>query len=755
MQPLSVPLCEYCRVAVARAADPYCCDGCRTLAGISGPSRTKSTPSLDLLEERRLTEHFGRTQGEVVSFECHVDALACEACLQGLARLENHVPGLGDLRWDRNRSVLSFSFPREQEQPGHLGRILESMSLNPRWLRAGEQPVQNRTAVLRLGLTGAFAANIMLFAVPIYTGVTGTLQTVFEWLQLLVFLPVVFWSAIPIYRTAWVSLRMRHLSVDLPLALAFILGSIFSFASLAQGGHDLYFDSLSGFLFLILWSRSLLEKSLSKALATPDLGQFFEKPLFDVRRNDTPERLPWDRIAVGDELILNAGDRLPADAMLLSPSAEVETAWMTGERTPRLRLHGALMQAGTRLLSNEARMRVVKIAEESDFAKLLKSIHVAGDKLGADLEGRLASGLVLINFAVIAGLFILAAPLGIDELLRRAIALLIVACPCAVSFAAPLARARANKIAFQKGFWVRDPRVWDRLLSVNRIAFDKTGTLTGGLMRLSSDSPLIDAHWKRVILSLENVSRHPIAESLRRLWGPHELFEVADAQEIPGVGVDGRIMGVQYQIRGGTDEGGRIRLDLLRENVRVVEIRLQDDHQARVSEALDTLKRGRELYLLSGDRSARVQAFAKVHGFTSENAYGDLDPARKAEVLRQIAPDVYVGDGTNDLPAMKAAPVAVAVKAAALEAQAAADLVMFNGELIRLEEIFALAKATRTLNRRNLIFALIYNVLAGIAAVSGWIHPLAAALLMPVSSLLLLASTTWGTTALRKLEGRS
>lgn len=375
MQPQSVPLCEYCGVAYAREGDLFCCDGCQTLAGISetvAPSR--QTSPQNLVEDRRLTEHFGRTRGEVVSFECHVDALACEACLQGLARLENHVPGLGDLRWDRNRSVLSFSFPREQEQPERLGKILEGMRLNPRWLRAGEQPTQNRDSVLRLGLTGAFAANVMLFAVPTYTGVTGTLQVVFEWLQFLVFLPVVFWSAIPIYRTAWVSLRMRHLSVDLPLALAFILGSIFSFASLFQGGHDLYFDSLSGFLFLILWSRSLLEKSLSKALASPDLGQFFEKPLFDVKRNGQEERLPWDRLVIGDELTLTSGDRLPTDAILLSASAEIETAWMTGERTPRLRLQGALMQAGTRLLSAQAQMRVTKVASESDFAKLLKSI---------------------------------------------------------------------------------------------------------------------------------------------------------------------------------------------------------------------------------------------------------------------------------------------------------------------------------------------------------------------------------------------
>lgn len=754
MQSLPAPLCQFCQAAIARDGEAYCCDGCQTLDSVgasSSPADARPTAAPDLLADRRLTEHFGREQAGRVSFECHVDALTCEACLQGLAKLEARVPGLSELRWDRARSVLSFSFPREDARPALLGNLLDGMRLRPRWLRAGEQPAANRDGVLRLGLTGALAGNIMLFAVPVYTGVSGGLQSAFEWLQFLLFIPVALWSAVPIYRTAWVSLRLRQLNVDLPLALAFVLGSVFSTASLLSGGHDLYFDSLSGFLFLILWSRSLLERSLAKAIASPDLSHFFDKPLFAVERAGERLELPWDRLERDDRIFLSDGDRLPVDATLESEAVHVETAWMTGERSPRLRLRGSLLQAGVRLLSDRAVGLVLRPARDTEFAKLLQTLQSRGDKLGADLEGRLASGLVLTGFLVIAGMFLLAPHLGLGELLRRSIALLIVACPCAVSFAAPLARARANKIALKHGFWVRDPRVWDRLVGVSSIAFDKTGTLTGGLMRFGEGSPMIDPHLKRVILSLENISRHPVAESLRRLWGAHELLPVTDAREVPGVGVEGRIQGIFFEVKGEADSEGRVRIGLFRSGEKLVELFLQDESQPETKAALAKLGAGRELYLLSGDREERVRAFAAAHGFHNDHVYYDLDPLGKARVLELLQPEVFVGDGTNDLPSLKVAPVSVAVKAAAFEAQAAADLVMFDGHLGRLHEIFALAAATARLNRRNLAFALAYNLLAGTAAVAGWIHPLGAAVLMPISSLLLLASTTWGTRRLREL----
>lgn len=748
-------LCLYCEVNSRRAGDLYCCDGCQALSGLLEARPPHSSSHSD---DPVLIRDFGRDQGESVLFECHVDPLACEACLQGLVRLQNQIPEIRDLRWKRQNSVLSFEFAKGSEFPSRIFDLLQSMKLSPRWKKAnspdGKEQNQLRSRWLRIGLTGALAGNIMLLSFAIYAGLDGILKTAFEWLQFVLFVPVFFWAAVPIYRTAWMSWRLRQLSVDLPLAVAFVSGSVLSTVSLLQGGDSLYYDSLAGFLFLILASRALLEGTLASYLESPGLERFFDRVVFSVHRGQDQLRMSWMDLQVGDEVELESGDRIPVDGILQSPFAEIETAWMTGEKIPHLRLRGSEIEAGTRLLSKRALIEVTRLPQETQFAKLLQRLSDRGEKIGTSLEGKIGSALVVGCFLLIALLFLVAPGLGFDELFRRSIALLIVACPCAVSFAAPLARAKANQIALKLGFWIRDPLVWWRLGRIRRLAFDKTGTLTGGLFVMAPHSPMIDAHWKRVILSLENISRHPIAESLRREWGAMELFPVTDAREIPGQGVEGQIEGKSYRLKGEQDPERLLRVSLEQNGESVVQVLLQDEVVPSVEKTLGRFHKKFELFVISGDRKNRVQEFGRRYGFRSENLFSELSPEGKARALDQIQPDLYFGDGTNDLPALKKAPVSVAVGAASPEAQAAADILMVDAGFERCEELFEIAKETRFIHRRNLTLALVYNFAAGAAALFGVIHPLGAALLMPLASLGLLASTLRGTAALRHLGKR-
>lgn len=744
-------LCIFCGVAPSRAGDLYCCDGCGVLHRLETGTETAETPLTP--EDATFIRTFGQDEGSTFLFECYVDPLACEACLQGLTRLQTLVPQVRDLQWNRTSSVLGFRFLKEDARPARVFAVLESLHLSPRWKSGGEiAPARaQRDRTLRLGVTAALAGNLMLFSVPIYAGLAGSLQTLFEYIQSLIFLPVLVWSALPIFRTALASLRLRQLSVDLPLTIAFLAGAGFSYLSLFRGGHDIYFDSLAGFLLLILWSRSLLESSLVKYLESPTLERFFETPVFHVQRGGEPFWLSWKELRPGDEIELKIGDRVPTDGVLMSDAAQIENAWMTGEKAPLWRLRGATVQAGVRLLSKEARLKVEKPAEDSEFARLLRRIGPASEKIAARFEARLGSALVIACFAAIAALFLFAGTLGFDELARRGVSLLIVACPCAVSFAAPLARAKASQIAFKHGFWVRNPAAWDRLLGLRRIAFDKTGTLTGGLFAMSPQSPMIDRHWKQVILTLENVSQHPIAESLRRAWGALPLLPIEDAREIPGRGVQGKIGGALYEIRGTEDAGGLLELALHRDGDLVAHLVLQDEAGPTTEKALRRLRLHYELFIVSGDRRSRVDAFGERYGFEKSRLFGGLTPDEKVRVLSEIQPDVYIGDGTNDIPALRSAPVSITVQAASLEARAASDVLMLAGDLARCEDLFAIAEATRRLNRRNLAFALSYNLLAGAAACAGLIQPLLAAVLMPVSSFVLLASTLRGTKELRRL----
>lgn len=746
----AVALCQFCHLVPTQPDQHYCCEGCATLAGLVNHGPLARVP-----EDRRLLATFGERTPRGIQFRCAVEPLACEACLVGLSRLEKIFPFILDISWDRRDSILSFELVPEEASPTAVFGFLQDLGMKPRWLKpleGLEQGNQQRAQILRLALTGAFAGNIMMFAIPIYAGLTGTLATVFEWIQLAIFLPVLFYSAKPVFQTAWSSLRLRQLSVDLPLAVAFLMGSIFSIVQLLQGGHDLYFDSLSGFIFLILLSRFILDRALYRFAESPDIGHFFNQPLYRLRRAGEELYETWDQIRPGDELELERGSRLPVDGILLSEAAEFENSWMTGEIFPILRLRNSEVEAGVSLLSKEARIRVLRTADKTLFARLVREVQRTREKLKVGSEARLGVALVVACFVASGFLFAFHSTLGFAEAFRRSLALFIVACPCAVSFAAPLARARAARLASKLGFLVRKAEAWSSLVEVKSVAFDKTGTLTGGYFSIAPNSPLLDDRWKRIILSLENISRHPVAESLRRAWGVPPLLPVESAHEIPGVGVEGIIEGEHYLLRTGSEDEVYLRLELLRRGHVVAEIVLEDSMKPGTRESLRTLAKHYKIYIISGDSQVRVDRFAQWLRLPAASVFGGLKPEEKRAKIAQIQPELYFGDGTNDLLALREAPVAVAVGPASLEAQSVSHIIMHAPDLLHLPRLFLLAREVRSLIGRNFQLAATYNIVAGGMAVTGHMGPLLAAVLMPIASLILTASTLWGTSAMRSME---
>jgi len=759
---LSNSNCDYCRINPRRAADLFCCDGCALLAQMEHKKLDPSSDQGPSLEDQKLTLDFGKQQGGLTAFYFQVDPLACEACLQGLVRVREFYPAIRDIEWDRNLSSLKILFYHGQELPTQIYGFLKSLKLNPKWLsRDSLHKVRSvhRQRILRIGLLAALAGNIMMFAVPTYVGIAPEWKPLFEHVQGLIFLPVLLWGALPIYQSAISSFRLRQLSVDLPLALAFLSGSLLSYASLIQGNGQIYFDSLSGFLFLILLSRFLMENSIANSLRAPTLETLFDNPYFKVRScsnrasiTSSFEDRQIGEIQVGDLVQVPQGGRIPVDGVLISEGVEIDTSWLDGESLPRLRMKGASVSAGAKVISANALIRVECEPLKTDFAKLIGEVSKVSEKLGTSWEAKVGNWLVLACFGLILFLMTQIGSLGSSEVFKRSLALLIVACPCAVSFAAPMARARASFIARKLGFWIRDPKVWDRLRDPQKIAFDKTGTLTEGILKLSQDSPMIDEHLKRIILSLENQSQHPIAEALRKAWGQKELFEVSNGREVVGQGVEGSINGHFYELHRRAVTTGGAQLVLRRDHREVLELDMDDSGKPEVLAALKELQKTRSLYLLSGDTTTRVHTFARKIGVPVSHAWGGLTPQEKLKVIQELAPDVYVGDGTNDVLALRSATVSVAPASAAAEAKAAADLVMMGSEVHRLGVLFEIGAESRKVVQRNLQISLIYNVFAGAAAVFGMINPLVAAVLMPISSLALGFSTLMATRKLRDIE---
>ncbi|MDW8190863.1 MAG: HAD-IC family P-type ATPase, partial [Pseudobdellovibrionaceae bacterium] len=597
----------------------YCCLACEILDGLKSKEKKQGTSPTDLpsAEDHAIQSLFGIPEKGGYKYFCEVEPIACAACLFPLAQLPQYVDGLTDLRWDRHTNRLSFTLPQDRSSPTYVFQLLKKMGLAPRWYRINETAnrSQPQSSSLRIGVTGALFGNIMLFAIPIYGGLSGELANIFFFIQGLLFLPVLFWSARPFYQGALVGLRTNTLSTDLPLSLAFLVGSIFSYVGLFLREKEwIYFDSLSGFIFLILLSRYLLERAVIKEETSIPIENFLETsvlPIFDEQNKDKP--LAWKSIfqlKAGDIIGLEQQQRLPANGILLDSQAEFEHSWMTGEWEPETYGKNSPIPAGSRLLSSKAYLRLEQNPEESQFIKLLQSLKSTGQKISTQEESLIGQILVLGSFLGAVALAFIAPHLGTLEILRRSLALWIVACPCAVSFIAPLTRALGARLAYHLGFWIRDAGVFHKLPKVKTIAFDKTGTITQTLINIDQDAPLLDNWLKRVILSLESISCHPIARAFRATFGAMELLPVTNHREIIGQGVEGQIDGHHFQITKSAHNPQVI--ELKKNDKAVVSFSLKESIPHPLIQWLKNLSSRFNLYVISGDHPSRVEELTRL-----------------------------------------------------------------------------------------------------------------------------------------------
>jgi Cu2+-exporting ATPase/Cu+-exporting ATPase len=753
-------LCLYCHSAPARAGNPFCCKACETLYEIKffqdqNPEPKSPPPSFNE-EDALIQKHYGLKVGNEIYYSCSVERLACEACLQQLSELKTIWPYIQDLRWDRGSSTLNISLPKEAGNPSQLFQILSRMGLKPRWNNPEDSKNQNnqmRSSLLRLAITGALFGNIMLFSVPIYGGLEGSLASLFFIIQGVLFLPVVLWSAQPFYRTSLVSLKLRTLSTDLPLTLAFLIGSVISYVALfLQKTEWVYFDSLSGFLFLILLSRYLLEKSLWQTEQHHTLDRYFEKAYFLAQSGENPPTLKHLlKLKSGDILTLETNQRVPADGILLSECSDMDTSWISGEFWPQTFGKGSRIRAGSLLVSPSCRIQITEQPQDSQFVKLLSSLKPKGQKIQSGLESKIGVTLVTLSFMTAFILFMLFQNLGLEELIKRSLALWIVACPCAVSFAAPLTRATGSILAEKLGFWIRDTSVFEKLHHVKKIAFDKTGTLTDSFLNLNLNLPILDPHYKKIILSLESISHHPIAKAFRKSLGYQELYSIAQVEEISGVGVQGYINQDFYELKKSENQKNAS-VELKKNGHTLLNLNFEEQvHPCLVKVFQDLLKQF-EIYILSGDHPDKVSKVAKTLGIPKKNVYSSLSPNEKKEIIQKIHPDLYIGDGTNDILAMQNAPLSLSFGNASFEAQTASQIIMTHSDFEKLPLLFQLSQEVKNLLHRNFGIALIYNVGAGYLAVTGRIGPLEAAILMPIASLVLLVSTQLKTSWLNRTE---
>lgn len=766
--------CLHCGRPSPRGA-VYCCRGCEAvyavlkerglgdyyrLQGSASPRPAEySEENFSFLDD----ESFLSAYGDAGEMRFFLEGVHCAACVWLTEKIPDFVPNVESLRLDLSEAVATVRL-RTGGSFSAVARELGRFGYRPHPVKRDEadalRTAENRQHLARMGVAAAASGNIMLLAIAAYAGADGRFADAFRWMSFALYLPIVLYSAIPFYRSAWGALRARSLSIDVPIVIGILVGTAASVANLARGEAHVYFDSLSTLVFLLLATRYVLRRVQQRAMALSRVA-YFASPLqarrWSNERKDY-ETVRTDALRAEDRVRVLPGECVPADGMVIDGESTLNCALLTGESNPRAVAPGTSVHAGTWNVSAPIVLRVSCSGAETRLGKILESVergmtekapivtHL--DRVG---QAFVAAVLVLCVAAFAWGAFALG---DWHEGLNRALAIAIVVCPCTFALATPMAISMAIGRCAREGLLVKGADALERFSRVDCVYFDKTGTLTTGELEV--------VDWKEyatgaleALVALEAHSAHSIARAIRRKFHGIAVLadDVSDFREDIGRGISGVYAGRRFEVR-------RLRsffpsasnpnliesaIGVYRDDVLVGELRVDDRIRSDAKTAIRALEDlGISVGILSGDARASVEKVAQELEIERARVAAELSPERKREIVATESKVLMVGDGANDAPALAGAFASVAVRGGMEISLRAAGAFASQPGVASIPELIRIARKTFAVIRRNLVFAVLYNVIGIVVAFSGHLSPLFAAVLMPMSALTVIASTVLG-----------
>jgi Cu2+-exporting ATPase len=631
-----------------------------------------------------------------------------------------------------------------------------------------QAPAASRDLVWRLGVCVAIAMNSMIFGISIYAGLDrGPLFDLFTTLNFAFGAVAVGVGGSVFFRSAWRALRQRLLHLDLPIALGIALafaGSAYSY--LVRRSEAAYFDTVDVFIALMLLGRFLQERAIERNRAWLLASDGTDGLLARRVRDDRVELVRCAELLEGDVLLVAPGDLVPVDASLERTGATFSLDWIVGESRPREYAAGDLVPAGAFAAGDEAvTVRARTPFAESPLSELLRAPERAPDLARATpWYQRLAKIYVVAVLAIAAAGFVawwavtgdLARAMGVTT------AVLIVTCPCAFGIAVPLGYEMAQAGLRRAGLFVRRASFLDRARSVRRIVFDKTGTLTTGALSVGNPAAIagLDPSARQALYDLVARSGHPKSAAVREALGTSgvRLDLGARVVEHAGHGLEMTRGGRRWRLgepswaapgnAGAVDVALSVDGQLVASLVTTEQLRADAAREVR-GLAAD----GCEVWLLSGDAQARVDAAGDAAGVPVERAIGEQTPQAKARFLdaHDHGDTLFVGDGVNDALALDHAHVSGTPAVDRPYVPARADFFFVTPGLAPVRLALRIARALAQVVRADLAIALAYNVVAIALALSGRMSPVLCAILMPASSLTTIAATVVALSPRRRL----
>lgn len=720
---------------------------------------------LDLYDHPEVQKSFVHDAGEHRKEAALIlEGITCAACIWLNERHLKQLPGVREvtvnyashrarIAWDARAIKLSTILAEIRKLGYH------AHPFNPQ--RQEELRQQQRKRDIRhIAVAGISAGQVMMLAVALYAGAAQGMEyataQLLRWFSLLLTAPAVLYSALPFYQSAWRALKGRQVNMDTPITLGIVAGFAGSVWATLRGGGEVYYDTITMLIFILLATRFLERGAREKSVEAAENLLRLAPAMATRLRDGQTELTPVMELSLGELILARPGETIAADGVVVTGSSSVDESLLTGESRPLPKTAGAQVVAGSINYESPLTIRITALGEDTVLAGIARLLDRAQAEkprlaqLADQVGGWFTYGLLLVVALTAWGWMRIDSSRAFEVVL----AVLVVSCPCALSLAAPAAFAAAGSHLVKRGVLLTRGHALETLAQATRFVFDKTGTLTLGkplLVRYGALAEIDAESCLHLAASLEQASEHPLAASFIQAVGHRALLATAHASNVPGKGVAGEINGQRFTLGNATMAAIRLPelpVEMMPTGASVVWLcdtarvlaffALTDAPRPQAADLVAALRaEGIRVSMLSGDSEPAAAKVAAALGM--EDWRGRLSPADKLAAIRamQAAGDVVamVGDGINDAPVLAGAQVSIAMGSGTQMARVSGDVVLLSENLLEIAHARRHCRFAMNVMRQNFGWAMVYNLVAVPFAAAGYLSPWLAAVGMSVSSL--------------------
>ncbi len=773
-------LCYHCglpcitnRIVIEDKA--FCCQGCKLVYelldenGLCDYYKLQSHPGLSQIKPIRSDKYsfldnedvakqlYKFTNGNYTIVTFYIPGVHCSSCMWLLEHLGKVNAGIIESRLNFTTKEVTIHFSKNKISLRKITELLATIGYEP-YISLDEANKKNtkdynKQRIYKLGVAGFCFGNVMMMSFPEYlshdTGIEQQYAHLFRYLNLLLAIPVFFYSGSEFFVTAWKGIKQKMLNIDAPIALALIITFTRSIYEIAGNTGSGYLDSMCGIVFFMLAGRVAQERTYKSISFHRDYKSYFPIAVNVVTTNGIQSKR-LQELKEKDVVQLHNDEIIPADAIVLKGKAYIDYSFVTGESEPVTVMQNEMVYAGGKQVGTSLTIQIIKPVAGSYLTSLWNHHSFSKNKQGQNDAGSaihiLSEYFTWILLSLAAGTAIYWYIVDPSKIIGSVTAMLIVACPCALLLSATFTNGNLLRIFSNNGLFLRDATVIEQLGKIDHIVFDKTGTLTQNSEKqfTCSGYSLTDEE-KDILYSVTCSSKHPYSKSIVTWLGHRDIVPVTEWKETPGKGLTAIAAGKKIMVGSGEFLG--IAKDEISNNNAAVYIRINDKiasfhslptFRKAVPQIIPALSERYKLSLLSGDNDNQKAALVNLFRNQSELLF-ERTPMAKLQYIESLQKNdekvLMIGDGLNDAGALQQSNVGVTLADDINNFTPSCDAILDAERLAFLPGLLKLAKASRYIIGLSFVVSIVYNIIGLSFAMQGILRPMIAAILMPCSTL--------------------